>query len=810
MKRKELLLVVLALAIITCAFFYKAVFTDQVLVAADVLGQYLPWKLNLAYPDKPHNPNLSDVVDENYQMKSYTAQLLGKNIIPLWNPLILCGVPYFANSEIAAFSPFHLLFRIFPVSKAYGYISLLQTLLAGLFMYIFMRGIDTRPFGSIVAAVTYMFNSSFIIWMFHLNFVAVALWLPLILFFIEKFLRSNKFIYSIFAGIFIGIQFLCGFAQISLYVIIGALVYTLIRLLQLKRKDISAYLGVILSFLIGFGLGAIQWVSTFELLKLCQRTSYPPSSSFLFDFQAALQLMTTVFPDIFGNPMDYNYWGTPNYSELCSYMGVLPLIFALIALFYRRDKITFAVFAIGLFSLLVYLDSFCLNGLLNRFVPGYSKGIAPNRIICLYLFAGPVLAGLGADYMRPDNQIKKKLRKFPGRLFIAAVTLIVFAISFIFIFRFQGVRVIQIISSLPFCNSWGIAPILEKAFSKVSSISSIPKYYWLSSPAVYLPLSFILAGVLLLKFYLKKGSSGIFKLMALLIIIADLFYFGLHYITTVDKKLIFPKLESIDFLNKDRDLFRVISLGNVFPKNTLTQYNIHIAEGYVCLFPKRYNEFCLAIDETSKIGTPGVGIEFSSAITRSPLINLLNVKYILTSETLNDDRFKLVYDKDILIYENKNVLPRAFIVPKAKVIKNGEDALKELNGGNFNPKEYIILEEAPLMKPVYFSTEGSTVKITDYSPNSVGLEASLTAPGFLLISDTYYPGWKVYVDGKLDKVYCADYTFRAVYLDKGRHRVRFVYKPSSFRIGLNLTMVTLVVLLAGIIMIGMNNRPKER
>ena len=93
--------------------------------------------------------------------------------------------------------------------------------------------------------------------------------------------------------------------------------------------------------------------------------------------------------------------------------------------------------------------------------------------------------------------------------------------------------------------------------------------------------------------------------------------------------------------------------------------------------------------------------------------------------------------------------------------------------------------------------EGAT--ITKYSPNEVIVKAKVSQPKFLVLSDSYYPGWKAYVDGVREKVYVANYISRAVYLDAGEHTVRFVFDPFSFKAGLAITLLTIMLLLGYII-----------
>ena len=86
------------------------------------------------------------------------------------------------------------------------------------------------------------------------------------------------------------------------------------------------------------------------------------------------------------------------------------------------------------------------------------------------------------------------------------------------------------------------------------------------------------------------------------------------------------------------------------------------------------------------------------------------------------------------------------------------------------------------------------VKIVGYGPNAIVLETNAASAGILLLSEVYYPGWRGWVDDREVEVLRADYLYRAVELPAGAHRVRFQYDPGSFKLGLGLFGITLVVL----------------
>jgi hypothetical protein len=181
---------------------------------------------------------------------------------------------------------------------------------------------------------------------------------------------------------------------------------------------------------------------------------------------------------------------------------------------------------------------------------------------------------------------------------------------------------------------------------------------------------------------------------------------------------------------------------------------------------------------------------------------------------------KVYASGELEVYENRSVLPRAFIVHEAEVIPSEEAVLQRLLGSDFDPSRTVILEENPVSNPGQTSappkpdqkqgeraaSAGSRTGqqgiylpvllrswppgpvITDYSPHQAVIEADLQEAGFLVLSDAYYPGWTASVDGQESKIYQADYLFRAVPLTRGKHTVEFQYSPPSFRTGLAVTL----------------------
>lgn len=92
--------------------------------------------------------------------------------------------------------------------------------------------------------------------------------------------------------------------------------------------------------------------------------------------------------------------------------------------------------------------------------------------------------------------------------------------------------------------------------------------------------------------------------------------------------------------------------------------------------------------------------------------------------------------------------------------------------------------------------------ITSYTPNRIRLEAELAQPGFLGLSDPFYPGWKALVDGRESKIYEANYALRGLYLQGGKHTVEFRDEPQPWRLGLLLSLPAWAAIVASLAFFG--------
>jgi len=206
-----------------------------------------------------------------------------------------------------------------------------------------------------------------------------------------------------------------------------------------------------------------------------------------------------------------------------------------------------------------------------------------------------------------------------------------------------------------------------------------------------------------------------------------------------------------------------------------------------------------------KIGTPstrGVGLERRGKYTL-PLLNLLGGKYLL--HAIPDDhfswvfpfwdypkQFKLLYeDEKYQVFDNLEAFPRAFIVYDYEVENQPQKIIDKMLLNSDNLRQVAIVEEEISLDKSKRPAKGEA-EIIDYSSDKVVIGTESDSPGLLVLSDNYYPGWRVYVNGNEARILRADYTLRAVVLPEGQSKVEFIYRPESFRLGKLASIISLV------------------
>ena len=185
----------------------------------------------------------------------------------------------------------------------------------------------------------------------------------------------------------------------------------------------------------------------------------------------------------------------------------------------------------------------------------------------------------------------------------------------------------------------------------------------------------------------------------------------------------------------------------------------------------------------------------------SRLYNLLNVRYVITHKdvVLDWNKFELAFDgsPDLNVYRNREYLPRAFVVPGWQVVNGHEEAWQAVHTAGFDPAAGAVVESstgATLGQPAAGGGQGEVIEVKSV-PNGLNVQVRAGSPAPLVLSQVWYPGWQVRVDGAArGQPLRTDYLFQGVPLEPGTHQVELRFAPPLWRWGWVIVGATVLAL----------------
>lgn len=732
-------LLALFFLLITVVFFYPTFLKGLLPIPSDtIVGLYHPYRDFFAnqFPNGIPFKNflLTDPVRQQYVWKELSISLLKSFELPLWNPYNFSGTPLLANFQSSPFYIFNFLFFILPFQ--YGWIALiiLQTFLASLFTYLYLKNLKLSIGASIFGAIAFSFSGFSIAWLEWGTMLQTVLWLPFILFLTDKiFLQKKKIIYLILLIFALCFSSFAGHPQLFLYVFLFFLAYFLARFLKVrKRKFISLFFYVLIPFLI---ITFVQWFPAVQFSGLSARhvdLNWHELGWFI-PWQNLIQLIA---PDFFGNPSTLNYWGIWNYGEFVNYIGILPFIFAVFCLFYKKDKKTLFFGTVFFLSLIFSLPTVFAK------LPYFLKlpllsGFQPTRLNSVTDFSLAILAAMGIDHFYKE----KKSVFYP-----VVFTGLILTVLWIVVLN-GGIFLRQV----------------------------LPSDLLVAKNNLYLPTIIFTISILILFIPVFKKKKEVFYGLIIIILIFDLFRFGWKFTPFTPSNYLYPQTKAIKYLLAQKQPFRFMSTDSrIFPPNFSIIYRLQTIGGYDPLYLLRYGELMAATGRQQPNIQPPFGFNriIEPQNSTSPFVSLLNVKYILSFNELKERNLSKVFSEgEIKIYENTDVCPRIFFAQRTINANSKQEAINLLFDRNYSLKQRAVVESSERN----FSRPWSIgkVNILTYRENKVVLETTNEGEGFLVFTDSFYPTWHVKIDNKKDKIYLTDYNFRGVIIPKGKHKVEF-------------------------------------
>jgi len=795
-------IVVLVLFLLPFLFYWKFIFGGQMLFGTDWLSA------------------------GGYQIREFMARYIAAHgNIALWWPAILSGQPTVAGFFADLFYPTLFLRLILPVHIVWAWTFVLHIFLAGLGTYLFLKELKVSVMPAALAGIAYMFAGSLITLTYagHDGRLIGCALMPLALFFLYRGIRSRRFLYFLLCGLIVALQLLSGHIQNVYYTVLILFAYFIFLWIRIIRKERSPGTAIKLAVFFAIGmvfalaLSAIQYLPVYGNLPFAARGAgrgYAYATSWSMPIAETFDLLTPKF----SGGLEH-YWGKNPFKLHSEYLGILPLLFALIAVLRRWKNPHVKFFSLTFIVVLVmawggntpfyYLPYYLL--------PGINKFRGPGMIFFLASFSIAALAGLGLNYILQESK-KKKKRGLPHGILIASLV----PIALLLLFAIAKGPMLSLLKS-------ATNPTPQKIAALNANYPNILTGFLLASV-----FSIVGFGLLYLAVH-KNLKTGTFAALAAAVmtlntgVSLNLWNESKGYIRGVAlPDRYFAPDEVINFLKSDTSRYRVLPMNyERSDDGILAGHGIQSAGGQLPNPLQSYQNF---------VGS-GSSVMFQTGnLTNPNFMNLLNIKYII-SYTLPEDVSH--YDKKsqriikqlrayfvqpdfepafvgnkYTVYHNKNVLPRAFITPKYEVVSTKEDVISRLLQPEFNPAHTALLYQNPGFEPAADSAIG-TARIISYDANKIVVQAEMRAPGLLVLGENYHPAWKAYVDGIPTPVLRAYHTLRAVVLQPGQHKILFKYHSKYYTAGKLISLAALLFL--GIVAIvsiiglprGRKNRPNK-
>lgn len=731
-----------------------------------------------------------------------------EGVDPLWMPYIFSGMPTFGNvayvphdvSYVQAALQTLLNFLFLNVQVAW---MIVHYFLGGLFTFLLIRTWGLGRLPALFAALTFML-SPYAIGLAqegHGSKLQALSYLPMMVLLTHLLLeKRNLLMLGLFAA-GTGTLLLTNHMQIVYYVLAVVAFYAVFHAagdLRERKLLAAGKSGLVLAgLLVGFAISSYIYLSVYEYSQYSIRGSGSAGApgGLAWDYATnwsfhPFELITYFIPSFFGFSSQYPhpwqgqmtalplYWGTMPFTTSTMYVGILPLVLVVIALAYRRNRMT--LFFAGL-TVLIFLVSFGKHfaffyDLLFRFLPFFNKFRAPSMILQLTAFMTAVIGAHGLAALLDARETPRAfdVRKFTRTAFVilgilwALLIIGVLFQSGIFTalsatmferpgenYGAQTTRVLQELKKIRFDVLWG-------------------------DVVTFVLLSSAVLGAILAFLHRKIGTTA-FGAAVLGLLVLDLFLMDAKFIRPTPWKGVgerFAPDASVTFLKQQPGLFRIFPVGDLFMEKSYLFHTLQSIGGY---HPAKLKIYQTMIDSCLYRGTdPALPVNMN-------VVNMLNTQYLVVPGQLPPGRLEPAHrspDGGVIVYRNPDALPRAFFVEEVRVAGSDSDVFALLNSPSFNPAVTAVVE-----KPVSAGgAAGARATVEEYASRRIVVKASTPTPALLVLSEVYYPaGWEAFIDGAPTEIFKTNSILRSVVVPAGDHTVEFRFEPVMYAMGWRLS-----------------------
>ena len=760
--------------------------------------------------------NGGDLVSFLFPIYRFAARTLSLGRLPLWNPHLYGGAPFVGDIQAGFLYPPNLLLFLLNPHFDYRWMQLLSIghlWWAGLGVYALARTLGCSRPAALLAGLAFGLCDILFIHLGNLNLIAVLSWSGWILAACHRALTRSSLVWAGAAALLFAIANYAGHAQSSYYLGMAVGIYSL-GLLAVKywelfvaesprtalRQSLAGLKYPAAIFIFTALLSAPILLPAFEMLPYTHRAEFGYQDTVSYSLAPAPAFIGLLTPGFFGRG-PWTYWGSWDRVEL-PYAGLVTLLLAAAAFLLpmpQKPRRLLPWLALALFGFIIALGGNTpFHGWLTRILPVYGSFQAPARTIVLWALAVSVLAAIGLDAVLAG---RKRGQEHPH----PSHSTLYFSVIRIAGPAFLLVLIPWILVSTRLLD--GDPAALQRASTAGRAL--------LLTTAVWLATWLLLA-----RFRRGRLASGTVAGLLLVLLLLELIVAGANIdVSKNDPTRGFEHPQIFAFLHEQAGDATdcVPSEMEHCPATTATSlsappfrelFRIDARTGIADLWQP--NTAALAgLDDVWGIYNPLELVHWhtlweNNGGRHTRIYDLLNVRYVLVRDgTPLPEQYTLAYDAPgpLAVYQNPDPLPRAWLVSAAQFLPDEEAVLAALQQPSFEPLHTVVLMQNDAHPPTSAesspSSMGAPVSILFYSENHIILATSAERPGYLVLSEVWYPGWRATVNSEAAPVLRANYTLRALPVPAGELTIRLWYAPASWRRGLALLGVG-ILLLAGL------------
>lgn len=499
-----------------------------------------------------------------------------------------------------------------------------------------------------------------------------------------------------------------------------------------------------------------------------------------------------------GLPQEYlgsmpTYWGQQSYTAGPVYMGAVVCFLFILGLFVVEKRTRYWLLAGTILSiLLAWGKNFeTFNYLIFDLLPGYNKFRAVSMALVIAQLAIPILGALALSrILRPRPVTAPTLpgtkaplsaeaaALLPKVLYAGAITAGLCVLAYLASFSFDFAAPVD--GEL---TKQGFTPQLLGAL-RADRADLLRNDVWRG-------LLFIGAALGVLYFHLK-GQLKVVPAAAImvLLVLVDLWGVDKRYLgdnkfqrETIAEE--FQPTPADQLILQDKDLsYRVLNLQNPFNEAQTSYFHKSIG-GYHGAKLRRYQDL----------------IERQISANNQQVLNMLNMRYLITG------------DQKQPVQRNPGALGNAWFVSEVKTVKSPDEEMAALNTLSPATVAVVDVSKFPQQKDATYNITGSTIALTNYSPDELKYRYNATQAGLVVFSEIYYAdGWQAYIDGKPVPHIRADYVLRALQVPAGSHTIDFKFEPKAYAVGNTVSLVAsiaLLLVLVGTIAYAVRRKPSD-